>query len=129
MGGTRLSVYMRIKRQVNRCLDEFARGELTADGLHAILDAVEDVSARQDLLFLRTSAGTVNSEVVGMLLLQDGEIEEGPPDPRDWPYQTVIDAIRDGWRVIKFPELALWVDETRTYEVGGEFVLERWNLK
>ncbi len=129
MGGTRLSVYMRIKRQVDRCLDEFARGELTADGLHAILDAVKDVSARQDLLFLRTSASTVNSEVVGMLLLEDGELEEGPSDPRDWPYQTVIDAIQDGWRVIKFPELALWVDETRTYEVGAEFVLERWNLK
>ena len=124
-----MSVYMRIKRQVDRCLDELARGELRADGLHAILDAVEDASARQDLLFLRTSASTVNSEVVGMLLLQDGELDEGPPDAEDWPYQTVIDAIQDGWRVIKFPELALWADETRTYEVGGEFVLERWNLK
>ena len=41
----------------------------------------------------------------------------------------VIDAIQDGWRVIKFPELALWADENRTYEVGGEFVLEKWPLQ
>ncbi len=124
-----MSVYMRIKRQVDRCLDKFTRGELTADALHSILDALEGRPARQDLLFLRTSASTVSSEVIGMLLMEDGELEEGPSDPKDWPYHTVIDAIQDGWRVIKFPELALWMDETRTYEVGGEFVLERWNLK
>jgi len=124
-----ISVYLRVKQKVDRCLDEFSRGELTAEALHAILEAVDDQTARQDLLFLRASTSTVNSEVVGMLLLEDGELNEGPSDPEDWPYQTVIDAIQDGWRVIKFPELALWVDENRTYEVGGEFVLEKWNPK
>ena len=118
-----------IKGQVERCLQEFAQGKLTEASLHAILDAVDNQTTRQDLLFLRTGTSTVSSEVVGMLMLEDGELKEGPPDPEEWPYQTVIDAIKDGWRIIKFPELALWVDETRTYEVGGEFVLEKWNAK
>ena len=129
MGKSNISVYSRVKQKVDRCLDEFARGELTAEALHAILEAVDDQTARQDLLFLRASTSTVNSEVVGMLLLEDGELKEGPLEPEEWPYQTVIDAVQDGWRIIKFPELALWADENRTYEVGGEFVLERWNLK
>ena len=52
----------------------------------------------------------------------------GPkPTPDDgWPYATVIDAIRDGWRVISFPNMALSLDENRTYGLGFEFILERW---
>jgi hypothetical protein len=32
----------------------------------------------------------------------------------------------DGWRIIKFPEMALLLDEKRTYGFGWEFVLEKW---
>jgi len=124
----------KIKGQVELCLEEFAQGKLTEASLQAILDAVNEQTVQggtgqQQLLFLRTNGSTVSSEVVGMLLLEDGEFNEGPVDPKDWPYQTTVDAIQDGWRIIKFPELALWVDETRTYEVGGEFVLEKWDTK
>lgn len=41
------------------------------------------------------------------------------------PYENVLEAVRDGWRIIKFPELALLVDERRTIGLGCEFVLER----
>jgi hypothetical protein len=118
--------YSKIKAQVDRCLEEFAQGVLTEDSLHGILEAIEKSPPRQQLLFLRVEGWTINSGVIGMLMLDNGEINEGPLHPEDWPYKNVIDAIQDGWRVIKFPELALWIDETRTYEVGGEFVLEKW---
>ena len=36
-----------------------------------------------------------------------------------------LDAIRDGWRIIEFPNLALLLDESRTYAYGAEFVLEK----
>ena len=49
----------------------------------------------------------------------------GRRTPRDWPYKTVLDAVRDGWRIIKFPELALMLDEKRSYGLGCDFVLER----
>lgn len=121
-----MSEYNKIRQQVERCLEEFARGKLTGISLRAILEALDETPPRQQLLFLRVQGSTIDSGVVGMMMLENGEINEGPSDPEDWPYKTVIDAIQDGWRVIKFPELALWLDETRTYEVGGEFVLEKW---
>jgi hypothetical protein len=60
-----------------------------------------------------------------MRILEGGEISDGPEDPDDWPYQSVQEAIQDGWRVLKFPELALMMDESRTYGLGFEFILER----
>lgn len=59
-------------------------------------------------------------------MVRDGDILEGPPNPNDWPYQSPLDAIRDGWRVIRFPDMALMMDESRTYGLGFEFILERW---
>ena len=62
-----------------------------------------------------------------MLLIEDGELREGPPNPEDWPYQTVLDAVREGWRIISFPNMALLaVDEKEFYGLGAEFILERW---
>ena len=118
--------YDRIRERVERCLEELAQGRPVEASLQGILEALDETAPRQQLLFLRVSGLTISAEVVGMLILEDGETNEGPLDPEDWPYKTVIHAIQGGWRVIKFPELALWMDETRTYEVGGEFVLERW---
>ena len=115
-----------IRRQVERCLEELSEGRLQEDSLRAVLRALDGTGPRQRLLFLRVEGWTISSDVVGMMVLEDGETGEGPADPEEWHYKTVIQAIEDGWRVIKFPELALRVDEARTYEVGGEFVLEKW---
>lgn len=115
-----------IKNQVHYCLEMLSEGRLDSDHLNSILRTIKNYRYRQRLLFLRVEGWTVNSPVVGLMLLEDNEISEGPVNPEDWPYNTVIDAIEEGWRVIKFPELALHVDERQTYEVGGEFVLEKW---
>ena len=120
-----MAVYDRVRKRVEQCMEELSQGGVKEASLRAILDPLDE-PPRQQLLFLRVGGLTVNAEVVGMLVLEDGEIDEGPSDAEEWPYKSVIDAIQDGWRVIKFPELALWMDETRTYEVGGEFVLEKW---
>ena len=79
----------------------------------------------QDLLYLHTEKTSITSPARGMRILLDGVLSDGPEDPEDWPYKTVLDAIQDGWRVIKFPELALMADEGRTYGVGCEFILEK----
>jgi hypothetical protein len=94
--------YSKIKAQVERCLEEFMRGDLTQASLHGILEAMDETPPRQQLLFLRVEGWTIHSGVIGMLMLDNGEINEGPLNPEDWPYKTVIDAIQDGWRVIKF---------------------------
>ena len=60
-----------------------------------------------------------------MSIVDDGKVYDGPDDPDAWPYQTVLEAISDGWRIVKFPELTLaYLDP----EYGGmkwEFILEK----
>ena len=80
---------------------------------------------RQDLLYLQAKKSSITADVVGMRILEDGELSDGPEDPEDWPYKTVLDAIKDGWRVVKFPELALMLHEERFYGIGCEFILEK----
>ena len=116
-----------IKQRIEQCLHEPERHRLTEGELRSILALVDDAgSKRQDLLYLQTASTSLSSQVNGMILIEDGEISDGPENPDDWPYQTVLDAIRDGWRVIFFPNLALMMDESRTYGLGCEFILEKW---
>jgi hypothetical protein len=79
----------------------------------------------QDLLYLQASNTSVTSEVLGFSLVQGGDSIDVPRDPAEWPYQTVAQAMKDGWRVVKFPELALLLDESRNYALGCEFILEK----
>ncbi len=117
----------KIKQQVERCIADLRAGQLAETGLQAIIAALDEQPApRQDLLYLQASTTSVTGDVVGMLLVQDGEVSEGPADPAEWPYPTVLAAMQDGWRVIQFPDLALSLDESRTYGLGYEFILEKW---
>ena len=69
------------------------------------------------------SSTALTSSVLGMTRVLGGEIV----NTRDWPYANVLEAIRDGWRVIKFPELALLMVDSQTVGLGCEFVLEKWS--
>ena len=60
-----------------------------------------------------------------MALVEDGEVKACPEEPEDWPYQSVLEAMNDGWRIISFPNMALMMDESRTYGLGNEFILEK----
>ena len=117
------------KETVEALAAELQQGTLTEAGLRqGIADIVEaDKPKRQDVLYLQAVTTSPGAAVVGMLLVEDGELHEGPPNPEDWPYQTVLDAVRDGWRIISFPNMALLaVDEKEFYGLGAEFILERW---
>jgi hypothetical protein len=79
----------------------------------------------QDLLYLQTETSLPSSDLLGIALYVGGVEVELPSDPLEWPYTSVLDAISQGWRVVKFPELALLLDDSRSYALGCEFVLER----
>lgn len=122
-----------IRKQVEHCIRQLRRGSLTEDDLQAILDDAEqprdDTPApalRQELLYLQTRSTAIDYPVLGMKILEDGNLSDGPRDPEEWPYKTVLDAIQDGWRIIKFPEMAVLLDESRSYGLACEFILERW---
>ena len=121
-----------IREQVERCIEELRRGELTEEGLQGVLDSIDrrreqkGRKRRQDLLYLQTRSTSIDYPVLGMRILENGVLSDGPRDPEDWPYKTVLEAVNDGWRIIKFPEMALLLDESRSYGLACEFILERW---
>jgi len=80
---------------------------------------------KQSLLYVTAATTSPAVALTSMNLIEDGKIQNIPEDPEEWPYQSVLDAINDGWRVIKFPEQALLLSEERNYGLGCEFVLER----
>lgn len=112
------------KQTIEQIINDFRAGKLTEQSLRELNS---DSKSCQDLLYLQAIKTSITSSVIGMRIVENGEISDGPEDPKDWPYQTVLEALRDGWRVIKFPELALLLDEKKTYGLGCEFILEKWS--
>ena len=103
-------------------------GTLTVDELHRGIDALlpQAGEKRQDILYLQCNNTSLQGEVIGMTMIEDGQLSEGPPDPKDWPYKTVLEAVDDGWRIISFPNMALLaVSESDPHGLGFEFILER----
>lgn len=112
------------KQTIEQIIDDFREGKLTEQRLRELYSGSK---SRQDLLYLQAIKTSITSPVIGMRIVENGEISDGPENPKDWPYQTILEAVRDGWRIIKFPELALLLDEKKTYGLGCEFILEKWS--
>lgn len=121
-----------IKRQVEVCVGELRRNALSEGSLRRIAELADRLpdgsrpAGRQELLYLQAEQTSVTSRVIGMSQFTGGRFSDGPDDAADWPYQTVADAMADGWRIVKFPEMAILLDDRRTYGLGCEFILERW---
>ena len=116
------------KKIMNSLMAELQRGELTPTQLcRGIADLIGQTRDKpQDILYLQARNTSPESQVVGMMRIEGGTRVASPPDPEDWPYQTVLDAVTDGWRIISFPNLSLLaVDEKEVYGLGFEFILER----
>jgi hypothetical protein len=112
---------------IDQVLEDFRQGRLTEQRLRRALEQPGPAGKRQDLLYLQTSTTSLNSNVVGMTQVRAGELVEETPASKEWPYASVLEAIRDGWRIVKFPELALLLVEDRTVGLGCEFILEKWS--
>lgn len=113
-----------VQQRLEECVEQLKAGMLTESALRTLVEPLMKPK-RQSLLYLQAGGSSVGSQVIGMSIVQDGVISDGPSDPADWPYKRVLDAINDGWRVIQFPNMALLLDESRTYALGYEFILER----
>ena len=113
-GWTSLRAGTLVEADLQQALDRLSGG--TSDG---------NSPKRQRLLYLNTGNTGVDSQVLGMALVENGQILEGPDDVDEWPYNSVLEAMNDGWRVIKFPEMALMLQEDKTFGLGCEFILEK----
>ena len=109
------------RETVLQWLEKLRAGSLTEEDLELVLDG----NRTQRLLYLQCRSTAIDSEVIGMALVENGELVEGPGNPGDWPYASVGEAMRDGWRILKFPELSLQLLEEKTVGFGCEFILEK----
>lgn len=114
-----------------KLVDKLNKGVLTEAELVKVLDDLilrkNESLTCQKLLYLQTHSTSVDSPVNGMSIIENGEICLPPEDYDDWPYHTVLDAMKDGWRIIKFPDLSLLYSHPDEIDriLGCEFVLEK----
>ena len=114
-----------------KLVDKLNKGVLTEAELVKVLDDLilrkNESLPCQKLLYLQAHSTSVDSPVNGMSIIENGEIHLPPEDYDDWPYHTVLDAMKDGWRIIKFPDLSLLYSHPDEIDriLGCEFVLEK----
>lgn len=117
---------MQLKQQIENWRKKLRTGTLNDADLVQGLDQFDKSdSPTQRILYLQCRSSAIDGSVIGMAEVVNGEILDPPDNPEDWPYPTISDAIRDGWRIIKFPEMALLLAEDKTYGLGCEFILEK----
>lgn len=114
--------------QLNRIRKQFEDGELTVEEIDRALALVRDGQAgrKQSLLYLHAPTTNPHSAVVGISIYEDGADSDGLDENGDFRYRSIKEALDDGWRIIKFPEASLAMNEQDNYGLGYEFVLERW---
>ena len=118
-----------LRKRVEACLEKFRNGALGEADLQGLLTAVEEAEARprrQSLLYVYARNNAVTSPALSISLLEEGKGREGLDPKGEFIYKSAYEAMQDGWRVIKFPEMTLAMDEQNTYGLGFEFILERY---
>ena len=115
-----------IKQHLEECIEQLRRGELTESRLRELGEAIGAENGHsQSLLYLQSNTSSVTERVIGMRMVQNGVVSDGPFDVADWPYKSVLEAMNDGWRVIRFP-VQLPVGHTQDTHLSCEFILEKW---
>ena len=82
---------------------------------------------KQRLLYLHARTPSVFSEIIGLTLIEPivGYRAEIDANTSDWPYDTVHDALVDGWQIIQFPHMQAPFDDRDLDVVGYEFILQK----
>jgi hypothetical protein len=112
-----------------------ARAELASGSLApARLDELERSAVqpcasqlRQRLLYLHAAHPSIRSPLINASLHEPvaGSVTQIDPTAPELPYQTVHDAIVDGWRVVSFPPHRMAFDDREVDILGYEFILEK----
>ena len=114
-----------IKEWLDNCIEKLKVGELTEADLHSVAAVLN--SEKQLILYLYSKSTNLRSPLGGWALY-DATAPEAPILPsQDAPYTSVIDAVRDGWRIVQFPrpELYNFSDVDNAY-LAFEFILEKF---
>ncbi len=94
---------------------------------HAQRAAAPAQNLRQRLLYLHANTVSVQANVLNATLYepQPGAFAKIDPAATPIPYETVQQAILDGWRVIQFPDPRAPFSDREIDLLGYEFILEK----
>ena len=113
---------------VNDWLAE-SRNKLGAGLTTADLDQLEALlhTPRQQVLYLYSKSTNMRSPLAGWAFY-DPTIPQEPVLPESAPpYDSVLSALADGWRVVQFPIVKLYDYEGQDNDyLGFEFILEKF---
>jgi hypothetical protein len=115
---------MTVNDWLARSRDKLAAGLTAAD-----LDQLEALlqTPRQQVLYLYSKSTNMRSPLASWALY-DPTVQQEPVLPESAPpYESVLAALADGWRVVQFPIAKLYDYEGQDNDyLGFEFVLEKF---
>ena len=84
------------------------------------------IEPRQMVLYLYSKSTNMRSAIASWALYDPTVPYEPTLPSQDTPYDSVIEAVNDGWRIVQFPraELYQFSDVDNAY-LGYEFILEK----
>jgi hypothetical protein len=105
---------------------KLSNGGVTAADLDSLRQALQSAQPRQRLLYLHARGPSVTAPIIGMA---EHEPLPGVKDTirtrTNWPYNTVQEAMIDGWQVIHFPQQMAPFDDRELDYAGYEFILQK----
>lgn len=109
---------------------KLASGDLTPADLDQLAVQISHcpLARRQRLLYMHSVTPHVASGLVAATVHEpvEGGATQIDVNVGELPYNTVHDAVRDGWRIISFPLQMAPFDDVEVDMLGYEFVLEKW---
>ena len=113
-----------IEEWLEDCIEKLNAGELTEVDLRRVTTLLD--SQTQLILYLYSKSTNLRSPLGGWALYDATAPDEPVLPSQDAPYTSVLDAVRDGWRIVQFPrpELYNFTDVDNAY-LTYEFILEK----
>ena len=110
--------------QLHSCRQKLREGNLTDQDLEHLQSLVTPPT--QMVLYLYSKSTNMRSGISSWALYNPMEPDDPKLASQDLPYASVIDAIKDGWRIVQFPitKLHHFSDADNDY-LGYEFILEK----
>ena len=124
-----MSIVSAVESWATAARAKLKNGELAPSDLDELLTRVRNGGGRslQCLMYLHAATPSIRSEVLAMAIHEPvaDSVTESSGEPQDWPYETVHDAILDGWQIVHFPDQQAHFDDREIDLVGYEFILQK----
>lgn len=124
------SVNARLRAWIDEAKAKLEAGTLSTQDLTSLenqLELTRPKMLRQRLLYLHAQTPSIGSGLIAATLHEPvkGGVAQMDPLQKDPTYQTVHEAIMDGWEVIHFPDQLAAFDDREIDVLGYEFVLQK----